>query len=238
MADKTINDLTTATSLNDGDLFEIENTGNNSRKVAFSVIRNEFQTELDFAPPTTSTHATERKTAANFTASSADDDKGLLFSLNPTGTGDKFIGRFKSPPSAPFTLTCRVRHTPHNTTSEVGLILHNTSNNRNLRMACVATRQVFSQSWSNLETFGATIGTGPTGSVSNLHIWLRISVDGSGNVAFYWSNDGAYWKTCGTTTLATYLTASGGSLDEVGVYTRANGNGGLSGATFHYYDES
>lgn len=39
MADKTINDLTAATSLADGDLFEIENTGNNSRKVTLAVLR-------------------------------------------------------------------------------------------------------------------------------------------------------------------------------------------------------
>lgn len=38
MADKTINDLTSTSSLNDGDLFEIENTSNNSRKVAASVV--------------------------------------------------------------------------------------------------------------------------------------------------------------------------------------------------------
>lgn len=40
MADKTINDFTAATSLNAGDLFEIENTGNNSRKVATSVVKS------------------------------------------------------------------------------------------------------------------------------------------------------------------------------------------------------
>lgn len=39
MADKTINDLTAATTLNDGDLFELENTGNNSRKMTASNAR-------------------------------------------------------------------------------------------------------------------------------------------------------------------------------------------------------
>lgn len=33
MADKTINDLTATTSLSNADLFELENTGNNSRKI-------------------------------------------------------------------------------------------------------------------------------------------------------------------------------------------------------------
>lgn len=39
MADKKISDLTAATSLADGDLFEIENAGGNSRQVAMSVLR-------------------------------------------------------------------------------------------------------------------------------------------------------------------------------------------------------
>lgn len=40
MADKTINDLTEATSVSSNDLFEIENTGNNSRKVKASNVRS------------------------------------------------------------------------------------------------------------------------------------------------------------------------------------------------------
>jgi hypothetical protein len=39
MADKTINDLTATTSLVDGDLFEIENTGNNSRKITAANVK-------------------------------------------------------------------------------------------------------------------------------------------------------------------------------------------------------
>lgn len=39
MADKTINDLTAATTLAAGDLFEIENTGNNSRKITAANVR-------------------------------------------------------------------------------------------------------------------------------------------------------------------------------------------------------
>lgn len=38
MADKKISDLTSATSLASGDVFEIENAGGNSRKVAWSVV--------------------------------------------------------------------------------------------------------------------------------------------------------------------------------------------------------
>lgn len=39
MADKTINDLTATSALNDGDLFELENTGNNSRKITAANLR-------------------------------------------------------------------------------------------------------------------------------------------------------------------------------------------------------
>lgn len=40
MADKTIADFTEATSLSVGDLFEIENTGNNSRKITLATLRD------------------------------------------------------------------------------------------------------------------------------------------------------------------------------------------------------
>lgn len=40
MADKKISDFTSATSIADGDLFEIENVGGNSRKVAASVVKS------------------------------------------------------------------------------------------------------------------------------------------------------------------------------------------------------
>jgi hypothetical protein len=39
VADKTINDLTATTSLAGGDLFEIENTGNNSRKITAANVK-------------------------------------------------------------------------------------------------------------------------------------------------------------------------------------------------------
>lgn len=196
-------------------------------------------TELDYGPPTLATHATERKTAASFTASTSDvTGKGLRFSLNPTGVNDKVIGRFKTPPSTPFQIDVRVRQTPHNATGEAGIMLYNTTNSRSLRLFQLTTGQFHSQQWSAFETFNAGIASSPTGIAFDLHGWLRVTVDGSGNVAFFFSTDGAYFKALGTTTLATYLTATGGSLDEIGVYARASGSGGTSGATFHYYDES
>lgn len=44
MADKTINDLTATTTLNTGDLFELENTGNNSRKITAANAAKAFRT--------------------------------------------------------------------------------------------------------------------------------------------------------------------------------------------------
>ncbi len=195
--------------------------------------------ELDYSPPTLATHATERKTATSFTASASDvSGKGLTLNLNPTGAGDKVIARLKAAPSAPFTIIARLRHTAHNTTADAGIILYNSSNGRSIRLLELSTSQVFSQSWSGLETFNATIASSTTGQAADLHVWLKVTVDGSGNVAFFFSRDGGYWRAVGTTTLAAYLTAAGGSLDEVGVFARAFGSGGLNGVTFHYYAES
>lgn len=196
--------------------------------------------ECDFNPPTLATHATERKTATAFTASAADvTGRGMTFSLQPTGTGDKVIARLKAAPTAPFQIDVRMRQTAANGTGEAGLILYNSTNGRSLRLLQLTTGQLFSQTYSNLETFAATNTASPTGVAVDLHAWLRVTVDASGNVAFFYSRDGGYYKGIGTTTLATYLTASGGgTLDEVGVYARANGNGLGSGATFHWYKES
>jgi hypothetical protein len=158
--------------------------------------------------------------------------------MNPTGAGDKTIARMKAVPTAPFTITVRIRQTPHNTTGDSGIILYNSTSGRSLRMLQLTTAQFFSQQWAAFDTFNANIASGPTIVACDLAAWMRVTVDGSGNVSFFYSRDGAFWKALGTTTLATYLTAAGGTLDKVGVFGRLNGSGGTSGACVEYYAES
>jgi hypothetical protein len=195
-------------------------------------------TELDFDPPTLTILPINRQTAAAFTATATDViGKGLSLFLNPTGAGDKVLARLKVAPVAPFTLTARVRQTQANALGEAGLILYNSTTNRSLRVLLLTTGRVFSQQWSALETFNATIATGVAVVGHPAMIWLRITVTALGAVSFFFSFDGVFFKAIGTTTLATYLTAAGGTLDEVGVHARANGVD-TSAACFHFYRES
>lgn len=196
-------------------------------------------TELDYDPPLTTDLATEVKSSTSFTTSVTDvTGKGLLLFANPTVAGSKTLSRLKTPPATPFTITIRMRQTPHNTTGDCGIILHNSTNNRSLRLLQLTTGQLFSQSWSNLETFNATISSSATVDGNAFMVWMRVTVDGAGNVDFFFSYDGAYFKPIGSTTLAAYLTAAGGSFDGVGVFIRANGINGESSACFHYYNEA
>lgn len=59
MADKTINDLTAATSLSSGDLLEIENTSNNSRKITAANAKNYMSSWTVAGSWTWSTNVTE-----------------------------------------------------------------------------------------------------------------------------------------------------------------------------------
>jgi hypothetical protein len=215
MADKTINDLTAATSLNGGDLFEIENTGNNSRKITAANMRPYFDIEGNAAQT--------KPLAASFTlenagtASMADGTNGLVLTAPSATVNARFMRYTAGLPGASWTLTTRARQIGPNNGSvhTCAIICRNSTNGRLLTFADVSNTNIGIGRWASYTSNNAVPVT-YSAQLSQIP-WRRVSSDGT-TLTFSVSCDGAEWSIVGTEAIATYLTASGGgSLDQVGI---------------------
>ena len=146
--------------------------------------------------------------------------KGLSLELT-TGT-QRAAARVATPPSTPFTVTALSSvYGLSNAELGWGICLRNSSNNRMLVLYETPSSSVIAfQSWADITTFNGAID-----SVSNPNyyrqspVYLAVHVSAGGTVTAYWSSNGANWLALATTTtLGAYLTAAGGSLDQVGLW--------------------
>lgn len=165
--------------------------------------------------------------------------KGLSI-INTGSTNDRWAGRVKTY-SAPVTqrvYTLRIAGTMEASTGVpgVGFVLRNSSNGRLLSAGLVQNSSA-DNFYTNLEWFSGTgFVAGASSRATRLQkMWFRIIVTSGGNVTFQSSMDGEYWSTGQTTTFAAYLTAAGGSVDQVGFAAKHN-NGG-SALLVPYYTE-
>lgn len=153
-------------------------------------------------------------TAADFA------DKGMGFALVSAATG-RTGAAVQTPPATPYTLTARTSGFINTGIEGVaGVILRNSTNGRCLFFYRHSDRNIYVQQWSALNTFNATILTGPSDALfmPEAAVYFAFHVEASGTISFYFSGNGAHWDLLGTTTVATYLTASGGgSLDQIGL---------------------
>lgn len=162
----------------------------------------------------------------NGTASgSAADDavRGLCIAVN-SGGNDDFYMRMKSaarPGSGTTAFICRLIFDAAATGASTHypgayIMLRNSTNGRALALGfdgSVPGGLAYSlQTWVN-DSFGSTLGSFQ-GYMQDC--WFKFEVDSSGAVRAYRSQDGYYWISVATTTLAAYLEASGGTFDQVG----------------------
>lgn len=106
---------------------------------------------------------------------------------------------------------------PATSYSSAGIIVYNSTNNRNLRLMSQTNELLAVSRYSGKGTWSASPYNGGWPSSSRLQ-WMRIQFDGT-NYNFYYSNDGKKWAQIYQETPAAYLTASGGGAgDRVGFF--------------------
>lgn len=186
-----------------------------------------------FNPPTKTNLSVQWATSVSLSFSvTVIPSIGMIMSVRPANTANHLVARLRSAPATPCTIVTRLRHTPENA-SEAGLILRNSTNNRNLRLMSLHDSATYFQSWSTASAFNAGIGFEAFGA---RHIWFKYIITAAGSIRAYHSLDGGMWKHIGSTTKNAYITAAGGSVNQVGVYHRGQHNADDSGSTFYYFE--
>jgi hypothetical protein len=182
-------------------------------------------------------------TAASFswvnqgTASVADGTNALVVTA-PNSTSN-VRGLVRSAPATPFSVYGRVTGMAANTSFiTVGILVRNSTSGRMLSLGYVAgtTVRQFGR-WASSTSFNASVGTDQVYWGAQPAFWFRLDVT-STTVTARWSQDGWNWiqHVGGSDTISSYLTATGGSLDQYGVYV--NPQGGDMTALVHFFGTS
>lgn len=161
--------------------------------------------------------------------------KGLGLKVTASG-GGRSAAAVQAPPAAPYTLTARVTawegFVPGSGELIAGIILRNSSNGRSQMAFRYPDRNIYTQTFTDMDGGGSGTVTGPQDNMfmPNSSLYFAVNVDGSGNIQFYYSGDGAQWEPFGAaTTAGAFLTASGGTIDEVGIYIACGNTAGHNG---------
>lgn len=127
--------------------------------------------------------------------------------------------------STTFTVTVRLRPTlvvPNGNHYQSCLIIRNSSNDRQVVFGdWTGNTQILVQNWTTNAAFLGNV-VAPVTCNTAAFPWRRV-VCTAGNMSFEASPDGVTWMSIGTATLASFLTAAGGTADKVGVGTRGVG---------------
>src|SRR5512139_2622 len=192
----------------------------------------------------TSERARTTPAAANFTLENAGTATlsnvtgGVKLSTPSVASQIRFVRYTSGPPATPYSMI--VRADPISPTSSSGLymrclIARNSSNGRIIIYGDYNSGQHLVQRWSAYATFSANA----LAPVSIYHLpqlpWMRLRNDGT-NLYFGRSPDGNNWFEFHTEPLATYLTAAGGSCDQVGFGTMINSHGTTAEALFQSFE--
>lgn len=229
MADKTILGLTEATALAAGDLFEIENTGGNSRRITADNIKNFVNPSRYEAAAAAIPVLTDFTWVNQGTCVATDTATGISVSVDIDNEQHILLAN-DAPPSAPYDLYMRVEMvnaaTAVTTGSIIlcGIVLRDNSN-QDFIVAQVSDFRV-SGDEQNLYRYSFQRCTNPTtigAEVSVVYVaqavkWLRANVT-STDVTLYGSPDGITWIEMGSESIATFV----GTITGVGFGVRTVG---------------
>lgn len=127
--------------------------------------------------------------------------------------------------SATFTVTVRLRPTlmvPNGNHYQSCLIIRNSTNDRQVVFGdWTGNTQTLVQNWTTNAAFSGNV-VAPVTCNTAAFPWRRV-VCTAGTMSFEASPDGVTWTSIGTATLASFLTAAGGTADKVGIGTRGVG---------------
>lgn len=216
MADKKISDLTAASSLADGDLFEIENTGGNSRKITGAQLKSSAIAYE--AGPAGTVPTVASLTWLNQGTSTASDGTGMLI-LKPQ-VNSQLHSLVKPVPSAPFDVYCRTKAIALSTATPTtpyshfcGIALRNSANGNVLSFQIQTDRANVSEGYLAYVSITRWTSSGTTVSATPIQKfgifpwqWVRVNVT-STTITFYASMDGKNWFQVATETISTFIGA-------------------------------
>lgn len=185
--------------------------------------------EFAFLPP----DLTQLPTAVSLAGSASSrflSSKGLAMALT-AGPAGRAQARVQPAPALPFTITARVLNwADAESTADrgAGIVLRNSSNGRSIVIYQSPNGGgVFGhQNWSDLSTVSTTVAASQTLVTHNLNAFVSVHVGLDGVATSYWSQDGVNWSVLGSQNISAFLTAAGGSLDQVGVWMFGNSGTG------------
>jgi hypothetical protein len=176
-------------------------------------------------------------TQLNFGTGTAVTDYGLGIQFTTTSGQSAWAGVVTSVPSAPYSVYMRSQFiTKMSEFASAGLMLRNSSNGR-MVVASVSARgnetvvtannvwnlSLMFERFSSMTAFNANTAVTP-GSRIIAPLWIRIDVT-STTLTLFDSLDGKGWRNNGSETIATYVTAAGGSIDQMGIAIQQAGSG-------------
>lgn len=163
----------------------------------------------------------------------SDKTYSMLLQRGTTAVGNHSVLEFNTAPStSAFTATARfgLYSSRYSTAYQSCLYLRNSTSGRLIVFGVYnVNTQPLIQGWSGLNGgFATDIIVRPNlYGFNNEFPWRQIVLTGGTTLDFQHSCDGEAWYSLGTTTLATYINAAGGTVDKVGVGCWGNDNGAV-----------
>lgn len=176
-------------------------------------------------------------TQLNFGVGTSASDYGLGVQITGAAAQSGWAGMVLTPPATPYSVYLRLQLiTRMAQFSSGGLMLRNSSNGR-MVVASVSTRgnesgitsgtvwnlSLMFERFSSMTAFNANTAVTP-GSRITPPLWIRIDVT-STTLTLFDSLDGKGWRNNGVETLSTYVTAAGGTVDQIGFASESSPNG-------------
>lgn len=150
------------------------------------------------------------------TASMTDGTNGILLTCPSATVNLRFMRYTAGLPGSSWTLTMRSRPmTPHNAVvHQRCIMMRNSTSGRLVVFSDPGTPNIGMSRWASYTAFNANIFTYQAYNADMP--WRRIVCNGT-TLTAWTSVDGQDWFQIGSETIATYLTATGGTLDQVGL---------------------
>lgn len=156
------------------------------------------------------------------TATIADSTYALNLQAPSVAAQIRFVRRNGAPPATPYSITIRGQHSFPNIGNSYGIciILRNNTSGRINIFGDYQNNQILVQNWTSYTAFSATLAI-PSMPLLLETPWKRVVNDGT-NLTWQISVDKVIWETITSATIASFMTATGGTIDEIGMGCMVN----------------
>lgn len=184
--------------------------------------------------------------AANFTlenagtASIANGINGLVLTIPSDVQNIRFVRRTAALPATPYSVIMRLAaltpfHYTGGTVYHLCAIARNSTNGRLIISGDHLGTQMLAQRWSSYTAYDSDVLAPINGLLLQHMPWRKVTNNGT-TLTFSCSPDGNNWFDYASDPLATYLTAAGGSCDQIGFGTYISSPGRETNLVCHSYE--